>query len=247
MGFAIPSHMYGVSTTDDVESSRESTRTTSNNKVTSPFSDDSYSNPFRLSLMDPFSLEEDPFKNMMYLYSLYSTGNMPKEWQNKIVDRNYNTTINTTIDPKALERLQAVYNPQAGNFLANVAEKTATKMNCKGFCATGITRTLTSSGVTQYSEINGDAYQKADKLAAMNDRFAEIQGLSKDDLDKLPAGCIIVWDKYTDNKGKFHEYGHSTMTLGDGREASDHIIDHIYKPNASFRVFVPKMKLNQQA
>lgn len=231
------SSMYGVDTSEnagDIDNVKKDKRTTS------PFSHDT--NPFALALMDPFKLYEDPYKNMMYLYSLYSTGNMPREWQNKIVDRNYNTTINDKIDPKALEKLRAVYNPQAGNFLANVAEKVATRMNDRGHCAAGVTQTCVSAGVSNFSEINGDAYKKADKLAEMKDRFAEIQGLSRNDLDKLPAGCIIVWDK-----SDGHDYGHSTMTLGDGREASDHVINHIYKPNASYRVFVPKMKLNQNA
>ena len=54
-------------------------------------------------------------------------------------------------------------------------------------------------------------------------------------MSKLPAGCIIVYDRYDGGYGKD---GHVEITLGDGRACSDVITEKI-EPSDNTYVFIP--------
>lgn len=80
----------------------------------------------------------------------------------------------------------------------------------------------------------GSAYMAADQLAR-NSKVEEVKGLSSQDLQHLPPGAIVVW-----NRGNGHEHGHISIATGDGREASDVMRRQITNYGTSYRVFLPK-------
>lgn len=98
----------------------------------------------------------------------------------------------------------------------------------------------------------GSAYMAADQLAK-DPAFKEITGVSREDLRKLPAGAVVVYDKIPNYTGKNSacNHGHISIALGDGREASyqtraqvktfnDRSQGKVYYPK--FRVFIPLAK-----
>lgn len=97
--------------------------------------------------------------------------------------------------------------------LASIAERTANSMGTTGQCALGVNNSLIAAGLA--SE-RGHAYQKADQLARDVD-FQEV-GVPRDQLAALPPGAVVVW-----GRSSAKPYGHVTVSLGDGREASDHV------------------------
>ena len=65
-----------------------------------------------------------------------------------------------------------------------------------------------------------------------DENFREIDLDKVDDPTKLPAGCILIYDK---NDGYSPLHGHIAVTLGDGRTASDLIENNPKKkPSAAF-------------
>lgn len=97
--------------------------------------------------------------------------------------------------------------------LAQIAERTATRMGTVGKCALGVNNSLIAAGL---SSERGHAYQKAEQLARDSD-FREVN-VSRDQLARLPAGAVVVW-----GRSAAKPWGHVTVSLGDGREASDHV------------------------
>ena len=129
-----------------------------------------------------------------------------------------------------------------GNQLAQAAERSARTRNTVGYCAAGVSDALNRVGVPG----RGHAYQKADQLAASN-RFREVN-VSASDLRNLPAGAVVVW-----GRSAAKPYGHVTVSLGNGNEASDHVqrmitggrygtdFGHGADPQGrQFRVFMPQ-------
>jgi peptidoglycan hydrolase-like protein with peptidoglycan-binding domain len=99
-----------------------------------------------------------------------------------------------------------------GNQLAAAAEREARRLNSVGRCALGVNNALVSLGV----QGRGHAYQKAEQLAN-NPRFREVN-IPASELSRLPPGAVVVW-----GRSAAKPYGHVSVALGDGREASDHI------------------------
>lgn len=103
-----------------------------------------------------------------------------------------------------------------GRSVAGAAEREARRMNSVGRCALGVNNALISQGVPG----RGHAYQKAEQLAR-NPRFREVN-MSPSQLASLPAGAVVVW-----GKSAAKPWGHVSVALGDGREASDHVARQI--------------------
>ncbi len=99
-----------------------------------------------------------------------------------------------------------------GNQVATAAEREARRLNSVGRCALGVNNALVSLGV----QGRGHAYQKAEQLAN-NPRFREVD-ISAGELSRLPPGAVVVW-----GRSGAKPYGHVSVALGDGREASDHV------------------------
>ena len=96
-------------------------------------------------------------------------------------------------------------------------------------CFRGVKYAMARQGV----RLNGvPAYTAASQLAR-NGNFREVR-LGRDQLRSLPAGATVVWAPH----GK-HRYGHVSIALGNGREASDVLRSQITNYGSSFRVFLP--------
>jgi hypothetical protein len=129
---------------------------------------------------------------------------------------------------------------QKATALGSAAERVATNMNTRGWCYRGVIHSLREIGVTGLT--GGSAYMAANQLAKRND-FQEITGnfSSAAELKNLPAGAVVVWDRGV--AGMSAQHGHISISLGDGREASDCIrpqlgVNSNAKPG-QFRVFMP--------
>ena len=80
----------------------------------------------------------------------------------------------------------------------------------------------------------GDAWLLRDSLRR-NPHFKEVD-LNSVDVTKLPAGCILVYQRGA--AGYSSDAGHVEITLGNGKAASDFVNDNIRK-SSNMNVFVP--------
>ncbi|MCY1043934.1 LysM peptidoglycan-binding domain-containing protein [Corallococcus sp. bb12-1] len=114
--------------------------------------------------------------------------------------------------------------------LASSAQSMASSMNTTGWCAKGVNRALAAAGLN----VNPlpSAYMYGNVLAK-DSRFREVS-LTDEQIKQLPPGAIIVSDAYN-SPGNPH--GHIAVTLGNGREASDHIAG--IRTHGTQRVFIP--------
>ena len=117
--------------------------------------------------------------------------------------------------------------------IGDSAEATANQMGSTGWCYRGVKNALAQQGV---NVTGGSAYMAADQLAAMPDKFQEVQ-VSPNELRNLPRGAVVVWGKTGSSP-----HGHISVALGDGREASDHIQSQItsLRGATNYRVFIPR-------
>lgn len=136
------------------------------------------------------------------------------------------------------------YSETAGKKLASAAHNVRGTV---GYCLGGVADSLEAVyGAGCIPNINS-AYQAADILASnkgIGAHFTEVQ-VKREDLPKLPAGAIVVWNNNANGggsnvsaAGKVH--GHISIALGNGQESSDHIANQIVNRDATFRVFYPK-------
>ena len=139
-------------------------------------------------------------------------------------------------DIMSLQNLGGVPPPDAtgtklGARAKEVAEETGTVGMCYHYVKISV-REVIADFLT-----GGAAYMAADQLASHTQYFTEIKDLKYTDLPNLPAGVIVVWGK-TDKS----PYGHISVALGDGEEASDHLEkQHTnLRGYENFRVFMPK-------
>ncbi len=159
----------------------------------------------------------------------------PKPFENQEISEPQTVNNPTTVaNVNGGEFEQYGYNSERGAKFAAAALQTSTKMNTRGWCYRGVIQSLAKVGITGLT--GGSAYMAADQLAKRND-LVEVS-VKKEDLKDLPAGAIVVWDRGDTEKTK---HGHISISLGDGRESSDHINGQ-YKNcgNGTFRVFLPK-------
>lgn len=191
--------------------------------------------PFGLSYLAPFNLYSDSyfFNQDLYFFNMLMANQMPLTMQKQFFTTTYNTNTN-------LAELKDVYSPNVANRLANIACENARKTDTVGWCAKGTNDALQLAGLAKGETRVSAAYQEADILAK-HPNFKEVT-ISKDELKSLPAGCVVVWDRNRDksrpDSRPADTYGHIMVTLGNGKEASDHV-DNILMLNTSFRVFVP--------
>ena len=116
-----------------------------------------------------------------------------------------------------------------------------------GWCLKGVTGSLNKAFRAIYgdewqglSSPVGSAYLAADVLRGKTsgwekfaEHFVEVD-VERDELNSLPAGAIVVWDK-----SEGHEHGHISISLGNGQESSDHIQGQITDRDAEYTVFYP--------
>lgn len=158
------------------------------------------------------------------------------------------TTEKTVTQTKPVEkkeinnRKQIKYNKTKGELLAkNVVEGLpAYRDPANPLCARYVKNAIVKSGLGPYINGNGE-YCKY--ILRANENFKEIKIEGKD-LEKLPAGTIVVYDAFTpciDADGNYNEIGkdgHVLIMLGDGRGCSDIIEEKIPITDNAY-VFIP--------
>ena len=129
----------------------------------------------------------------------------------------------------SMGQIPSSFGPNAGR-LASSAEAMASSMNTTGWCAKGVNRSLAAAGLP----VNPlpSAYMYGDVLAR-DSRFREVS-LSDEQIRQLPPGAVVVTAAYN-SPGNPH--GHIAVTLGNGREASDHVAN--ISTAGTQRVFIP--------
>ena len=122
------------------------------------------------------------------------------------------------------------YNKKKAQKLANEIKKISSEGGFDNLCAKHVKDSIQNAGLGNYEK--GHAYQM-NNILKNNKNFREIstKGL---DLSKLPAGCILVYDRGVSNYSS--EYGHTEITLGNGTAASGGITHNI---RAGARVYIP--------
>jgi len=126
--------------------------------------------------------------------------------------------------------LKNVQGSDFGKQFAAKAEQTANKINTSGLCLKGVNDTMQAMGLPVHRE--AAAYMAVDDFQK-NPKFREVK-VPKDQLKSLPAGAVVIW-----NKGSGLPYGHISVALGDGREASSKVRNQLTL-NTDFHVFLPK-------
>lgn len=135
---------------------------------------------------------------------------------------------------------KTMYNSQVGEQLANAAHIVD---GTGGWCLRGVTKTLNRAfglqGENYTASRASAAADAADFLAGdkegwevFSQHFMEDTLATREDLDNLPAGAVVIWDR------SVGPYGHISVSLGNGLESSDHIQSQA-KWEGNFRVFYP--------
>lgn len=170
------------------------------------------------------------------LQLLMMSANMNAACQKALFNQHFNTDTNLP------SLKQAKYSSEMGEKLANIACKNAERTGTIGRCYHGVKDSLKLAGLNHGEMTGGSAWQAADSLK--NHKNFNKVGVQRDQLKSLPAGCIIVWDPFTDRKGKYHEHGHIAVTLGNGKEASDHV-QNLLTSGDKYTVYVPTNGINK--
>lgn len=125
----------------------------------------------------------------------------------------------------------------------------------KYYCYGGVEATLKQVYGSDFRLPGKSAYMAGDLLASKRNpdgspMFREqtlrteamTQGEIIAQLDRLPAGAVIVWNRSPDPnaRGPLNEHGHITVALGNGREASDRITNGFVLGSWGARVFLPQ-------
>jgi len=114
----------------------------------------------------------------------------------------------------------AGYDPVFGGKAAQMARQTAAAMNTVNRCAEGFEISFKKmTGIA----ITGHAYQVKQQMDR-NKLYRQVQ-VTDEEMKNLPPGYVVVHDRnlsYT-GPGLGGKYGHVSMSLGNGMEASDHI------------------------
>lgn len=104
--------------------------------------------------------------------------------------------------------------------------------NVGGLCLKNVGAVLRRQGIQCGP---APAAHMVDDDLARSPKMREVR-VSKDQLDKLPAGAVIVWEK-----GSGLPYGHISISMGNGKEWSGPLRNQMHL-NTSYRVFLPVEK-----
>lgn len=181
------------------------------------------------------------FGNSSNLFS----GDIFGDFLNRLLSGNFAFSSNFLNTNNEIHSLNDVYDSGVSGELASVAYERAMQMNTKGYCAKGVNDSIQRAGLANGETRVSSAYMEANVLAN-HANFKEVE-VSRNELGKLPAGCVVVWDKGAGSSSAFAQHGHIAITLGNGREASDNVSE-LKTFNTNYRVFVPVKKgLNKNA
>jgi hypothetical protein len=145
-------------------------------------------------------------------------------YEEEVIETTTTTTTTTTVES------YDEYNSYKGNRIADEAYYEASRRGTSGWCYNAVADAV--ERITGPFLWGSHAYQAADQFAS-SPHFFEVWSYS---IYNLPAGAVVVWGKGTSRSG------HISVSLGDGREASDHIAQQMtyHYGGAPARVFYPK-------
>lgn len=141
---------------------------------------------------------------------------------------------NYSLAPKTnttITEVEKIYNKEKGKKLAQETID-GLKYAQKGYCARAVKTGIEKAGLGSYQ--SGDAYQMP-SILRQNANFKEVK-VKSEDLDKLPAGCIICYAPGDCNYDS--RFGHVETTDGNGNAISFFVNNNIKKSD-NVRVFVP--------
>ena len=148
------------------------------------------------------------------------------------------TTKELGLDPMAM------YDEEAGQRLKEAA---LTTRGTTGLCLAGVHESLLEAYGINTKLPFGSAYMATEYFRGNVEGYEEIAQhfqeveVEESDLSSLPPGAVVIWDKggnsSVSSAGK--EHGHISISLGDGRESSDHIQNQITGRGVKFYVFIP--------
>jgi len=142
----------------------------------------------------------------------------------------YGSHFNTKTNLPAFSDIK--YDESKGQKLASSGLKNALALNTEHQCAKGVTMAIRDARGAKSRYMVGSAYNLAGKLDK-DSGFKEIS-VAKNDLRKLPAGCVIVWDA-----SPGHKDGHTAITSGDGKEFSSKVRNTVVRNDANYAVYAP--------
>jgi hypothetical protein len=178
---------------------------------------------YNYSMMDSFSFNVNKTRSSS---SSSSTSKTKAEAMTTLKSFGYNETKGDTLAQKALNNANYVCNPTT----KQITSKRKLQSEFTTQCARYVKMAIRDSGLGSYT--NGHAYQMKSVLEK-NPNFKEIP-VSSVNVNDLPAGCILVFDKGTQKYSS--SYGHVEITTGDGRGVSDGITRNLRTPSA---IFIP--------
>lgn len=185
---------------------------------------------FSLDGFEPISYAPKPLEFTLPTFDFTSTSMTTSNSKTAAAYKS-NTTANIKPNPTTnLADVAQIYNKNKGVNLAQEVLKDV-KPRSTGYCATYVKSAIQDAGLGSY--VSGHAYQLP-SILKNNKNFREVH-VAASDLNKLPAGCVIAYDKGAANYSK--TYGHCEITLGNGKAASDFITNNLRVGDA--RVFVP--------
>lgn len=163
-----------------------------------------------------------------------SSGTSPTPLKTSITYKNGRIQIEGYNEAKGKELAEKILYNTNYKFDTNTRKISSTRKNSEEFtsnCARYVKRAIEDVGLGNYAD--GHA---CDMIAVLdgNQKFKKISS-SNVDVTKLPAGCVLVYDKGV--AGYSNEYGHIEVTLGDDRAGSDGITKNI-KQNPT-AIYVP--------
>lgn len=174
-----------------------------------------------LSIVMAASNPVEPFFNFTF-----PTFSLPKFLSKKSSGTRY--SLDTSVKFKSLK--DAGYNQTLAKKLAQDAVSHA-ESHSTGYCAKYVSNAMARLGIAGK---RGDAWELRDSLRN-NPHFKEID-INSVDVTKLPAGCVLVYQRGA--AGYSNAYGHVEITLGNGKAASDFVNNNI-KKSSNMSVFVP--------
>lgn len=184
-----------------------------------------------------------------------STEKTQKEQEaNSYIEKNENIKRNvqaelTTRENKDKEKentssIKNMYDEEMGKDIADAASVTR---GTTGLCLAGVSDSLHKIFGGERLAMLGSAYKAAEALRGNVEGYEELASnfreveVSESELSSLPAGAVVVWNKGGNSSvsqlGK--EHGHISISLGNGKESSDHIQNQITGRGTDFTVFMP--------
>jgi len=132
------------------------------------------------------------------------------------------------------------YNAETGKKIADAVYSYAYGRTGNHQCLGGVKKGYNKAfGTNPFTDI-GAGYQAAGVLAK-NKNYREVTGIGINDLQYLPAGAVVSWSNSPGGSSPASKYGHCSVALGNGDEASDNVrkqYRHVGE-NGKPRVFIP--------